>query len=57
MITNTALSTDADGIEALADAVGVLRRVSPLRYETPVNSCALCGTPCAGVMCLSCATR
>ena len=57
MITNTALSTDADGIEALADAVGVLRRVSPLRYETPVNSCALCCTPCAGVMCLSCATR
>lgn len=47
-----------DDIEALAEAVGVLRRVSPLRYEPPINTCAApgCGMPMTGVFCLSCAT-
>lgn len=45
-------------IEALADAVGVLRRFA-LRYEAPINTCAApgCNMPTSGVMCLSCATR
>lgn len=27
------------------------------KYEPPINSCAACGIPCTGVMCLSCATE
>lgn len=38
-------------LERLARSTGVLR------YEPPINSCALCGMPCSGVMCLSCATK
>lgn len=45
-----------DNIEALAKAVGVLKTV-PLHYEPPIYSCSICGTPCTGVMCLSCATK
>lgn len=52
---STSTNTDAD-IEALADAVGVLRKVA-LRYDPPIYSCSQCGTPCTGVMCLSCATK
>lgn len=42
---------DNADIEALAKSVGVLR------YEPPINSCAQCGIPTTGVMCLSCATK
>lgn len=48
----------AADIEALADAVGVLRRSAP-HYKTPVNTCAApgCSMPTSGVFCLSCATK
>lgn len=49
-------TSGADDIEALAEAVGVLRRIR-LSYDQPIYSCSQCGTPCSGVMCLSCATR
>lgn len=48
---------DDNDLEDLADAVGVLRRVVPLHYKGPINSCPLCGTPTSGVMCLPCATK
>ena len=57
VLWNSRDDADAD-IEALADAVGVLRRVAG-RYQAPVNTCAApgCSTPTTGVFCLSCATR
>lgn len=42
---------DNADIEALATSVGVLR------YEGPINSCPLCGTPTSGVLCTPCATK
>lgn len=48
---------NADDIEALADAIGVPRKPAPLHYASPINSCALCGTPTSGVLCTPCATK
>lgn len=48
-------TTDTE-IEALADAVGVLRKFAP-SYQGEIYPCSQCGTPCTGVMCLSCATK
>jgi hypothetical protein len=47
------------GLDEIAAAVGVLRPAHPRppRYEPPINSCAVCGTPTSGVLCLSCATK
>ncbi|WP_176218377.1 hypothetical protein [Saccharomonospora piscinae] len=47
---------DNADIEALADAVGVLRKVAP-QYAGPINTCPLCGTPTSGVLCTPCATK
>lgn len=48
--------SDSD-LTAVAAAVGVLRHVSLPRYESPINTCPLCGTPTSGVLCTPCATR
>ncbi|MBN9748604.1 hypothetical protein DMP23_47340 [Amycolatopsis sp. A1MSW2902] len=31
--------------------------VPVLCYEQPIYDCSQCGTPCSGVMCLSCTTK
>ncbi|ATY17276.1 hypothetical protein CU254_42590 (plasmid) [Amycolatopsis sp. AA4] len=31
--------------------------VPVLCYEPPIYRCSQCGTPCTGVMCLSCTTQ
>lgn len=49
-------TTSDHDIQAPAPATGVLTG-SPLRYEPPINTCALCGMPTSGVLCLSCATK
>jgi hypothetical protein len=48
--SDDAVSLSDYDIERLAKAVGVLR------YDGPINSCALCGMPTSGVFCLDCAT-
>lgn len=48
---STVVDLDEYRTERLARSVGVLR------YDPPINSCALCGMPCTGVMCLDCATK
>jgi rubrerythrin len=48
-------TTDEDSIESLAESV--FGKKLGLAYDGPIYSCSVCGTPCSGVMCLSCATR
>lgn len=50
-------TTDDDAIEALAESVFGKKLGLGLSYEAPIYNCSVCGTPCSGVMCLSCATR
>jgi hypothetical protein len=46
--------TDHD-LEDVATAASGLKADGP-SYQPPMYPCSLCGTPCTGVMCLSCAT-
>jgi hypothetical protein len=48
-------NNDAGSVTDLAEKV--FGKKLSLTYQSPINTCPVCGTPTSGVLCTPCATR